>query len=390
MYSRSLKLPDPGTKSFFLWGPRQVGKTTLLRATYPDAFWVDLLSEESANRFASRPDELRIELDELDTPSASHGRQVVIDEIQKVPALLDSVHWLIENRGLRFALCGSSARKLRRGGVNLLGGRAVNRELRGLTAIELDDDFDLTRVLNHGYIPQTYMSDEYEESIEAYVSNYMTQEIIDESVVRNVPIFSDFLDAAALRDGAIVNFSNIARESGVSYQTVKSYYTILEDTLMGRWLPAYSKQPKGTERRSRKFYFSDVGVVNHLARRGVLRPGSAEFGKAFENWVFHELTSYVAYKGIIRDRLSYWQLKNGNEVDFILGSQLAVEAKASTVIAHHHMKSLRLLQKHHPDIQRRAVVSLVPRSQKHDDGILVLTPEDFINRLWQDELFQPA
>ena len=151
----------------------------------------------------------------------------------------------------------------------------MNRELRGLTATELGDDFDLTRLLNHGYIPQTYMSDEHEESIEAYVSNYMTQEIIDESVVRNVPIFSDFLDAAALRDGAIVNFSNIARESGVSYQTVKSYYTILEDTLMGRWLPAYSKQPKGTERRSRKFYFSDVGrgEPSGSARRAAARLG---------------------------------------------------------------------------------------------------------------------
>ena len=389
MYSRSLKLPDPGTTSFFLWGPRQVGKTTLLRQTYPDAYWVDLLEVETIRHLSARPEYLRTDIQSLNLPSDC---QVVIDEIQTVPDLLNSVHWLIENMKLRFALCGSSARKLRRGGVNLLGGRAVRYNLHGLTARELGDDFDITRLLNHGYLPHSYESgsDRFEKVIDGYVANYVRQEIIDESLVRNVPVFSDFLDAAALRDGAIVNFSNIARESGVSYQTVKSYYTILEDTLMGRWLPAYSKQPKGTERRSRKFYFSDVGVVNHLARRGVLRPGSAEFGKAFENWVFHELTSYVAYKGIIRDRLSYWQLKNGNEVDFILGSQLAVEAKASTVIAHHHMKSLRLLQKHHPDIQRRAVVSLVPRSQKHDDGIMVLTPEDFVNRLWADELFQPG
>ena len=346
---------------------------------------MDLLEDETVRRFSSRPEDLRTELQES---PASPNQQVVIDEIQNVPALLNSVHWLIENKDLRFALCGSSARKHRRGGVNLLGGRAVNRELRGLTALELRDDFNLARLLNHGYIPQTYMSDTPSELIDAYVSHYMTQEIIEESIVRNVPIFSDFLDAAALRDGAIVNFSNIARESGVSYQTVKNYYTILEDTLMGRWLPAYSKQPKGTERRSRKFYFSDVGVVNHLARRGVLQAGSSEFGKAFENWVFHELTSYVAYKGIIRDRLSYWQLKNGNEVDFILGSQLAVEAKASNVIAHHHMKGLRLLRKHHPDIERRVVVSLEPRSLNHDGDIMILTPEDFVKRLWDDELYQ--
>ena len=205
--------------------------------------------------------------------------------MQKVPALLDEVHWLHEHRKIRFALCGSSARKVRRGAANLLGGRAVRYELHGLTAAEIGKDVDLVRLLNHGYLPTHYESDRPERLLASYVGDYLKEEVAAEGLVRNLPVFSAFLNAAALSDGDLVNFANIARDCGVSGHTVKGHFGILEDTLLGRWLPAYTKRPKRRVVAAPKFYFSDVGVVNHLARRGRMQPGGELFGKAFENWV---------------------------------------------------------------------------------------------------------
>ena len=238
MFTRSLRLPPPGTETFFLWGPRQTGKTTLLRAAYPDAFWIDLLKADVFRRYVQRPERLREELEEL--PDVPH---VVIDEVQKVPALLDEVHWLHEHRGIRFALCGSSARKVRRGGANLLGGRAVRYELFGLTAAELGSAFDLTRALNAGYLPGMLAADRPRRLLRSYVGDYLKEEVAAEGLVRNLPTFSEFLDVAALSDGQPVNYSNIARECAVSGHTVRGYFGILEDTLLGRWLPAFRRRP---------------------------------------------------------------------------------------------------------------------------------------------------
>ena len=274
---RLLQLPATGTETFFLWGPRQAGKTTLLRQSYPDARWVDLLKSDEFRRYSVNPEFLRQEI-EADGPDPA--RQVVIDEVQKVPALLDEVHWLMENRGLSFGLCGSSARKVRRGAANLLGGRAVRLELRGLTAGELGDDFDLPRMLNHGYLPRIYEASRPTRLLDAYVADYLREEVAAEGLVRNLPAFSGFLDAAALSDGEAVNVSNVARECGVSSPTAKSYFGILEDTLLGRWLPAYRRRRKRRLTAAPKFYFADVGVVNRLARRGEVVPGSELYGKA--------------------------------------------------------------------------------------------------------------
>ena len=271
-----------------------MGKSTLLRQRYPDARRIDLLKSDELRRYITRPELLRQEI-EAEGPDAS--QQIVIDEVQKAPALLDEVHWLMENRGLHFALCGSSARKVRRGGANLLGGRALRYELSGLTAGELGSDFDLDRMLNHGYLPRMYESSRPRRMLDAYVADYLREEIAAEGLVRNLPAFADFLDAAALRDGEMVNFSNIARECGVSNPTAKGYFGILEDTLLGKWLPAYRKRRKRRLIGSPKFYFADVGVVNRLARRGALSPGSELYGKAFENWVFHELSAFVKLHG---------------------------------------------------------------------------------------------
>jgi len=384
MFIRNLVLPDPGTETFFLWGPRQTGKTTLLRNSYGGGRWIDLLKAEEYRRYVQRPELLR---QEIDAEPLGTGQQLVIDEIQKVPALLDEVHWLIENRGAHFALCGSSARKVRRGAANLLGGRAMTYELFGLTASELGSEFDLDRILNAGYLPCIYESSRPNRLLDAYIADYLKEEIAAEGLVRNLPTFSEFLDIAALSDGEIVNFSNIARECGVSSHTTKNHFQILEDTLLGRWLPAYRKRPKRRVIGAPKFYFVDVGVVNRLARRGELLPGSELYGKAFENWVFHELTAFSHYREY-ECALSYWRLASGIEVDFVLGDMaVAIEAKSSAKITRDHLKGLRSLVVDYRNVERRIVVCREPKPRKTDDGIEILPVTSFVSRLWGGEIF---
>ena len=382
MFNRNLPLPPPGEDTFFLWGPRQTGRTTLLRTSYPNARWVDLLKADEFRRYATNPERLRQEIEAVGPPA---GGQVVIDEIQKVPALLDEVHWLIEHRGLHFALCGSSARKVRRGAANLLGGRALRFELRGLTAAELGARFELNRLLNNGYLPRMAEARDAGRRLDAYIDNYLKEEIAAEGLVRNLPAFSGFLHAAALCDGEMVNFANIASDCAVSSHTSRAYFEILEDTLLGRWLPAYRKRVKRRVLHAPKFYFVDVGIVNRLARRGVLAPGSETFGKAFENWVFHELSACIAYREL-DEPLSYWRLAGGTEVDFVLGDgRVAVEAKASARIGNRHLKGLRSFVQEHAGVAHRLLVCLEPRPRRTEDGIDILPAEDFTARLWQGE-----
>ncbi len=376
MFTRSLPLPAPGTETVFLWGPRQTGKTTLLRATYRDAVWIDLLHSDEFRRYTERPELLRQEL-------ARHppGIQVVIDEVQKVPSLLDEVHSLHERRGLAFALCGSSARKVRRGAANLLGGRAVRYELFGLTAAELGPDFDLDRMLDHGYLPRIYGAARPARLLRSYVADYLREEIAAEGLVRNLPAFSTFLDVAALSDGDLVSFSSIARECGVSGPTVKGYFEILEDTLLGRWLPAFVKRPKRRVIAAPKFYFADVGVVNQLAHRGHVARGGELFGKALESWVHHELVAHLAYQER-PERLAYWRTAGGIEVDFVVGDlALAIEVKASARISNEHLKGLRAIAEDHPRVRRRAVVCLEPKRRTTDDGIEILPIAAFVEEL---------
>lgn len=372
MFKRSIRLPSAGTETFFLWGPRQTGKTTLLRATYPNAVWIDLLKTDDYRHYLQNPERLREEL----TAHPQLPRLVVVDEIQKVPQLLDEIHWLIENRGLHFALCGSSARKVKRGAANLLGGRAVRYELHGLTAEEIGPDFDLTRLVNHGLLPRIYLADRPSRLLRSYVSDYLKEEVAAEALVRNLPAFSEFLNVAALSDTHLVNFSTIARECGVSSNTIKAYFGILEDTLLGRWLPGYRKRPKRRVIAAPKFYFADVGIVNYLAMRGELRPGSELFGKAFENWVFHELVAANAYSERYQ-QLAYWRLASGIEVDFVVDDmRVAIEAKATAKVTADHLKSLRALRIDHPRVRNRVLVCLEPRSRRTDDGILILPAKD--------------
>jgi predicted AAA+ superfamily ATPase len=381
MFRRQVILPAHPTQSFFLWGPRQTGKSTLLRATYPGAMWIDLLKTDEFARYAQRPAFLREEV--LAAPPRA---LVVIDEVQKVPALLDEVHWLIENRGARFVLCGSSARKVRRGAANLLGGRALRRELFGLVSAEVGAEFDLVRTLNSGYLPPHYAASASSPQLRAYVNDYLKEEIAAEGLVRNLPAFSGFLQAAALSDTELVNFASIARDCGTSAPTVKEYFQILVDTLLGRWLPSYRRRPKRRVVQSPKFYFADVGVVNVLSRRGNLEPGAELFGKAFENWVCHELMAYRAYRETFED-LAYWRLASGIEVDFVLGAaRVGIEAKATSNVHRDHLVGLRELAREHPRVKRRVVVCLESRPRRTEDGIDILPARTFAERLWADDL----
>lgn len=382
MFKRSIRLPPPGNETFFLWGPRQTGKTTLLDTAYPEAMRIDLLKAEEYRRYLQNPEALRSQLAIRQSPT-----QIVIDEIQKVPQLLDEVHGLHEQRGLRFALCGSSARKVKRGHANLLGGRAIRYELHGLTAAELGDQFDITKILNHGYLPNHYLSDAPTRLLNGYVADYLKEEIAAEGLVRSLPAFSEFLNVASLSDTELVNFSTIARDCGVSSHTIKGYFQILEDTLLGRWLPAYRKRPKRRVIATPKFYFADVGVVNYLARRGQLQPGAELFGKAFENWVFHEMSAYNAYAERFA-ALSYWRLASGIGVDFIVNDmEIAIEAKATAKASADHLRNLRSVIEDHPNIKQRILVCLETSARQTEDGILILPPEEFCRRLTGGEWF---
>lgn len=383
MFKRSLRLPNAGTETFFLWGPRQAGKSTLLRQRYPDGRWVDLLKSDEFRRYLTNPEFLR---EEIEAEGDRRNRQIVIDEVQKVPALLDEVHWLMENRGVSFALCGSSATKVKRGAANLLGGRAVRYELLGITAVELGEDFDLTRLLNTGYLPRIYQASRPSRLLDAYINDYLVQEVAAEGVVRQLPAFSRFLDAASLSDGEIVNLSNVAAECGVALQTVKNYFQVLVDMLLARWVPSYRARPKRRVIQAPKFYFADVGIVNRLARRGSVAPGSELYGKAFENWVCHELSAWLSYRELDGE-LSYWRLAGGTEVDFVVGDmQVAVEAKASANIGARHLRGLRSVIRDHPSIGRRVIVCLEARARRTSDGIDILPAEEFARQLWQDLL----
>ena len=270
--------------------------------------------------------------------------------------------------------------------MNLLGGRALSYRLHGLSARELRDDFNLVHLLNRGFVPRIYDSTRGRDYLDAYVYDYLTTEVAIEAELRNMPAFSEFLTSAALADTEIVNFKNVAADCGVSSQTVKNYYEILVDAMHGDWLPSFRRRPKRRVTQLPKFYFSDVGVVNVLSRRNELERESISFGHAFENWVFHELQTYMEYNKN-RERITYWRLSSGNEVDFIIGDmRVAIEAKATRRTATRHFKGLRELVKDHPEVSRRILVCSEDTSFVTDDHIEVLSEDDFVLRLWDGEL----
>lgn len=378
MFSRLVPLPRKPRQSLFLWGPRQTGKTTLLKSIYPNAFRVDLLKNDVMLRYLREPSVFREEVMAL-----AKGQIVVLDEVQKVPALLDEVHFMIQEKGRVFILCGSSARKLKKGHANLLGGRAIRYELLGLSRQEIGSAFDLLTMLNTGALPSHYGHKNAALALRSYVEDYLREEILHEGLTRNLPVFSDFLRVAAIGDTGIVNLSNIARECGVSVATVRDHYGILTDTMIGAFLPAYTDRPKRRTVQAPKFYFRDLGVVNHLARRGRIEPGSELFGKAFENWIFHELSVHSRYSQKFYD-LTHWRLSTGVEVDFILGNaDAAVEVKAKVRVTAGDLKGLMEFKTEYPGVKHMIVVSLEPRPRLTENGVRILPYQEFLNKLWQ-------
>lgn len=357
-------------KSHFLLGPRQTGKTFLIRHTLQNVRVYDLLDSEIYLTLSQNPRRISEELQPQD-------RIIVIDEIQRLPELLNEVHRLIETRGIRFLLTGSSARKLRRGGINLLGGRARTKYLHPLTYKELKTHFDLFWAIERGLIPSIYFSDEPRADLQAYVGSYLQQEILAEGATRNIPAFSRFLRVAALCNATIVNFTNVANDAQVARTTVYEYFEILKDTLLLYELPAWRKSKKRKPLASSKYYFFDIGAVAVLQGRE-FRVGTPEFGEALETYLMHELKSYSDY--ISGQPLSYWRSTSGFEVDFIIGDHSAVEIKAKQNLSPNDFKSLRMLAEE-GILKRYLCVSMEPRRRKVGD-IDILPYKEFLDLLW--------
>jgi predicted AAA+ superfamily ATPase len=382
MFRRLIRLPERPRESFFLWGPRQTGKSALLKTLYPQAIRIDLAKTEDFVRYSERPALLRDVLE-----NSPPDPVVVIDEIQKVPPLLEEVRWLAENRGRVFAMSGSSARAVRQAAPALPPGRVARFDLFGLTSAEIGRPFDLCRMLNHGYLPRHYLADAPARPLRAYVESYLKEEALLSGLTRSLRAFSDFLTAVALTDAELVNYATVARECGVSAPTAREYFQVLVDTRLGRFLPAFTKRPKRRVIGAPKFFLADVGMVNTLARRGALTPGSELFGKAFENWIFHELTAASHYRERYME-LSYWRLASGIEVDFIVGDvRCAIEAKPASRVTSDHLKGLRQLAVDQPGVRRRVVASLEPSPRVTEDGIEILPWRVFLDRLWSGEFW---
>ena len=380
MYKRILELDLSKSETCFMWGARQTGKSTLLKQLYPKSKYYDLLLSDVYERLLRRPSIFREEC-------IAHGKTVnpiIIDEVQKIPALLDEVHWLIENEGLHFILCGSSARKLKRGHGNLLGGRAIRYELYPLVYQEINN-FSLEKALNGGLIPRHYNHSNPRRLLQSYVGDYLKEEILSEALTRNISSFHRFLEIAAIGNGEIIKYQNIASDVGVSSPTVKEYYQILSDTLLGNFLPAYRLRAKRRTILAPKFFLFDIGVAGYLTNRGNVEAGSELFGKTFEHFLFNEIKAHSSYSEKFYP-ISYWRTSSGFEVDFILGEhEIAIEIKSTTAVQDKHLKGLRAFSEEFKT-NKRIVVSCDANERVTSDGIQIIPWKQFLEKLWSGDI----
>jgi predicted AAA+ superfamily ATPase len=378
MFERKQLLPDSEPESLFLWGARQTGKSTLLKAMFPQALWFDLLLADVYERLLRNPTLLRETV--LANPKI---RTAVIDEIQRIPELLHEIHWLMVNTKTRFIMSGSSPRKILRSGTNLLGGRALRYELYPLVSAEIPD-FNLLKALNYGLLPRHYLSAQPGRLLAAYIGNYLKDEIVSEAKIRNVNVFAQFLEAAAFSNGEIVNYANIAADCGVSAPTIKEYFQILEDTLLGRFVPVYQKRPKRRVIQAPKFYLFDVGIVNHLLKRSKVEYKSEAFGNAFEHFIYQETYAHSHYSGLDYP-ISYWRTASQLEIDFVLGDhQVALEVKTSDRISDQHLRGLRAFMEEYK--VKHAIVVCTETLPRLHKGIQILPWQMFLQKLWAGEL----
>lgn len=337
-FKRYLDMQLPTKQSAFLWGARKTGKSFYLKKNFSQSVVYDLLNTEVYWRLLEAPHKLRDDV--LAMSSAELESPIIIDEIQMVPQLLNEVHWLIENSDAYFILCGSSARQLKRAGVNLLGGRAWSYHFYPLTYAEIPD-FDLLTAISRGLIPTHYTAINWDRSIKAYVQDYLTEEIKAESLVRNLVAFSRFLKLAAHSNTELINYTNVAQDCGVNSKTVKEYYQILVDTLLGYFVYPYKNSIKRKDLvASPKFYFFDVGVVNGLLQQHITELSGAAAGKALEHLILMELTAYLGLNDLNHD-ICFWRTASGLEVDFIVGDKaVAIEVKIGANIRQADLRGL--------------------------------------------------
>lgn len=390
MFKRILNMQLPEHQSAFLWGARQTGKSSYLARHFPNATMYDLLDTYQQTRLMKSPWLLREEVSALN--KVALAQPIIIDEIQKVPMLLNEVHWLIEHLHAQFILCGSSARKLKMDAANLLGGRAWKYHFFPLVFAEIPN-FDLLHALQHGLIPKHYLADAdfINEYLEAYVNVYLTDEIRNEGLVRNLAGFARFLDVAGLTNGEMVNHTNVARDCGVDRSTVSGFYQILIDTFLGYYIYPYNKKIKRDLITSvPKFYLFDVGVANYLARRTVVGLKGESAGKSFEHFILMELIAYLSFHRK-REKISYWRTKTGYEVDFIVGESIAIEVKISQEVHAQDMKGLLAFCEEHPTI-RAFVVSQDIKKRKMElvkgQSIMIMPWRDFLTDLWNGSIIE--
>ena len=376
MLNRILQISSELDDSIFLFGARQTGKSTILRQQFPKAIYIDLLDTEVKNRLSRRPVLLYETI--KDKPE---NTLVIIDEIPEVPELLNEVHRLISERHIIFILCGSSARKLKRKGKNTLGGRALPVYLYPFVSAEIPD-FDIDHAVSYGMIPSHYLAKNPQRRLAAYIQVYLKEEIKEEALVRNLNAFQRFLEVAALTDGEMVNNNNIAQDCGVSATTVSAYFDILEDTLIGYRIPAFTKVMKRRLVQAPRFYYFDVGIANHLLHRKELVRGTTDYGHAFEHLVVQEIYAWMHYTHS-EEQLSYWRTYTGVEVDVVIGdARVAIEIKSVEEVMTRHLKGLKAFGEEHPQ-SHRIIVSL-DKFNRHMGDIECIHILDFFKLLWSE------
>ncbi len=381
---RILNIDLPPHQSTLLWGPRKTGKTTYLKTKFPNSLVYDFLQTDLFFEFSKRPSLLREQLLAKDNKLLTYP--VILDEVQKIPQILDEVHWLIENKGFQFILCGSSARKLKRGKANLLGGRAWRFEMFPLVTAELKN-WNLLTILNRGLIPSHYLNKEYKKILRAYTQDYLKEEVFAEGLTRNIPAFSRFFDAMGYSHGELTNYSNISRDCGVNSKTVRDYYQILVDTLMGTLVEPFKKrQNRQVITKAPKFYMFDVGVSGVITKRHLDEEKGELFGKAFEHFIFMEIAAYKSYKEVDFE-INFWRTKSGLEVDFILGSgEVAIEIKGTNRVENRNLLPLKaFIEEYSP---RKAFIICNEREERVHEQIRIIPYRKFLSDLWEGKIIR--
>ncbi|AAO90537.1 ATP-binding protein [Coxiella burnetii] len=375
MFTRSLRKPLTFNKSFFLFGPRGSGKTQWLKSNLPDALYFDLLKAKWRNFFLANPGELGKLIPE------NFSGWIVLDEVQKVPSILDEVHRLIETYGYKFVLTGSSARKLKQKEVNLLAGRARTYYLYPLIATELGDAFDLKKYLSVGGLPEAYLSDDPEEFLQSYISTYLYEEILQKSLVRNLESFARFLQSASLAQGSVLNMSAVARDCSVKQKTVVSYFSLLDDLLMSFHLPAFTRRAKRRLIQHPKFYLFDVGIYRAVRPRGLLDSPEEIDGAALETIFLQHIRAINDYYSL-GYQINYWRTSDAKEVDFVLYGEkgfFAFEIKRAAKINRSDLSGLKAFKTDYPEAKCYVVYGI--HEQEYKDGITFLPLADCLQGL---------